>query len=317
MQTILLAEQVQKSYGKKLVLKDVSIGFERAKIYGILGPNGAGKTTFIRMLAGITAPDSGSIYFHGSPVHQPLATKIGYLPEERGLYRKMKAGEHMVYLARLKGLDTREAISNVSEWFEKLEMTTWWDKPVETLSKGMQQRLQFVACVVHRPEILILDEPFSGFDPINAEMITQSILDLREEGKTILLSTHDMHSVEKLCEHVCLIHKGELVLNAPTDEARQQFSDELYHIVFIGSQVSLAQCLGHNYEIVSLEPNGSQFGCKIKAYGQNSSRDLIQRVNGVVEIVAFQKLLPTMHDVFLQIVSEDDAFAEDETGMNQ
>ena len=223
---------VSKSYGTKKVLNDISIKVPKQSIYGLLGPNGAGKTTLIRILNQITMPDSGQVLLDGKPLNPNDIANIGYLPEERGLYKKMKVGEQAIYLAQLKGMSRREADKRLRHWFTKFEIASWWDKKVEELSKGMQQKVQFIVTVIHEPKLLIFDEPFSGFDPINVNLLKHEILELREKGATILFSTHNMSSVEELCDNIMLINKGEKILEGSVREIKQQYKNHTYDVVY-------------------------------------------------------------------------------------
>lgn len=230
MEPLLSAQNICKSFDKHVALDDVSIEVGRGRVFGLLGPNGAGKTTLIRIINRITAPDSGSVIFDGHLFRQDDVFHIGYLPEERGLYKKMKVGEQAVYLAQLKGLSARDARKRLKEWFEKFDIMPWWDKKLEELSKGMQQKVQFVITVLHEPELLIFDEPFSGFDPVNAELLKREILALRDKGHTIIYSTHNMASVEDVCDDIALINKSCLVLSGTVDEVKRRFSDGRYEV---------------------------------------------------------------------------------------
>src|SRR6201991_3477198 len=231
---MLSIRNIVKQYAGHKALSGVSLEVERGQIFGLLGPNGAGKTSLIRIINQITAPDSGEIYFNGEKLNQSHIERIGYLPEERGLYKKMEIGEQMIYLARLKGLSRSESISRIKYWFEKMEMQSWWKKKVEDLSKGMQQKVQFVATIVHSPDLIILDEPFSGFDPVNAELIKDEILELNAKGATIIFSTHRMESVEQLCDHIALIHKSHKILDGKVKDIKNSYRNNTYRIGFAG-----------------------------------------------------------------------------------
>lgn len=304
MSNILSADSVTKYFGDYAALKGVNLQVPEGSIFGLLGPNGAGKTTLIRILTHITAPDSGTVSFQGRPLHEAATEQIGYLPEERGLYRKMKVWEQAVYLCQLKGLNKVEAIVRLKEWFKRLHMTDWWNKPVHALSKGMQQRLQFVITVAHQPKLLILDEPFSGFDPVHAEELKKEILRLKDEGTTIILSTHNMSSVEELCENICLIHQGDVILSGSLSEAKQQFSKSLFEIEFKGSQVGFATALGHQFEIVKINEHSEVKKAVIKAHAQVGSNDLLKALLSSVEIIGFKEQLPSMNDIFIDLVKE-------------
>ncbi|MEO5584423.1 MAG: ATP-binding cassette domain-containing protein, partial [Flavobacteriales bacterium] len=237
---MLATENIVKKYGDHLALDGVSLEVPTGQVFGLLGPNGAGKTTLIRIITRITGPDSGRVLLDGRPMTEADVATMGYLPEERGLYKKMKVGEQALYFARLKGMEKKEATKRLKDWFERWDMATWWDKKVEELSKGMAQKVQFITTVLHGPRLLILDEPFSGFDPINAELIRLEILRMRDEGVTVMLSTHNMGSVEELCEHIALIDQSKVVLHGSVKDIRKQFSDSTYAIEFKGSKVAFA-----------------------------------------------------------------------------
>ena len=273
---------VSKSYETKKVLNDISIKVPRQSIYGLLGPNGAGKTTLIRILNQITMPDSGEILLDGKPLSPNDIANIGYLPEERGLYKKMKVGEQAIYLAQLKGMDRREADKRLRHWFMKFGIASWWDKKVEELSKGMQQKVQFIVTVIHEPKLLIFDEPFSGFDPINVNLLKHEILELREKGATILFSTHNMASVEELCDNIMLINKGQKILEGSVYNIKQQFKNHSYDVVYKPFDGSGKQHLTVN----STNPN-----------------ELIREIIDKGELVSFNEILPSINDIFINLVS--------------
>ncbi len=273
---------VSKSYETKKVLNDISIKVPRQSIYGLLGPNGAGKTTLIRILNQITMPDSGEILLDGKPLSPNDIANIGYLPEERGLYKKMKVGEQAIYLAQLKGMDRREADKRLRHWFMKFGIASWWDKKVEELSKGMQQKVQFIVTVIHEPKLLIFDEPFSGFDPINVNLLKNEILELREKGATILFSTHNMASVEELCDNIMLINKGQKILEGSVYDIKQQFKNHSYDVVYKPFDGSGEQHLTVN----STNPN-----------------ELIREIIDKGELVSFNEILPSINDIFINLVS--------------
>ena len=273
---------VSKTYGTKKVLNDISIKVPEKSIYGLLGPNGAGKTTLIRILNQITMPDSGQVLLNGKPLSPSDIANIGYLPEERGLYKKMKVGEQAVYLAQLKGMDRKEADRKLRQWFMKFEIASWWDKKVEELSKGMQQKVQFIVTVIHEPKLLIFDEPFSGFDPINVNLLKHEILELRDKGATILFSTHNMASVEELCDNIMLINKGEKILEGKVYDIKQQYKNHSYDVVYKPFDGSEEQHL----TVSSANPN-----------------ELIQDIISKGELVSFNEILPSMNDIFINLVS--------------
>lgn len=289
------ANNLCKEYAGHKALDGVNIQVPLGSIYGLLGPNGAGKTTLIRIINQITAPDSGNITFRGEPLQQKHISQIGYLPEERGLYKKMKVGEQALYLARLKGLSKKEAKEKLHYWFKKLEMTSWWDKKVEELSKGMAQKVQFITTVLHEPKLLIFDEPFSGFDPINAEIIKREILALKEKGATIIFSTHRMESVEELCDHIALINQGKCILQGSLEEVKSAYRSHTYQLKFEGNLTQL-----DNFEILSQNENSAL----IKALNGQNSNDLLMQLIPQVKILSFQEKLPSINDIFIQKVSE-------------
>lgn len=275
-------KNVNKTYETKQVLHDISISVPKQSIYGLLGPNGAGKTTLIRILNQITMPDSGQIFLDGKPLSKNDIANIGYLPEERGLYKKMKVGEQAIYLAQLKGLDGREAEKRLRHWFIKFGIQNWWDKKVEELSKGMQQKVQFIVTVIHEPKLLIFDEPFSGFDPINVNLLKNEILELRDKGATILFSTHNMASVEELCDNIMLINKGKKILEGSVRDIKQKYKNHSYDVVYKPHDGSEETHL----TVSSTNPN-----------------ELIRDIIDKGELVSFNEILPTMNDIFINLVS--------------
>lgn len=299
---VIIVENVSKSFGSFKALQNVSLNIPKGKIFGLLGPNGAGKTTLIRILTGITGPDQGSVSINGK---DRQIGQIGYLPEERGLYRKMKVWDQALYLTKLKGLSDSDAKANLRVWFERMDMIDWRNKPVESLSKGMQQRLQFVITVASNPDILILDEPFSGFDPINAEQLKQEILRLKSEGTTIVLSTHNMASVEELCSHVCLINNGQTILNDSLSAIKASYSKSIFEITFKGSQVAFANSLGFQFEIVSIKEDNDVTKALIKSHGKVSPNDLLSALIKYLTIKSFREVLPSMHDIFIDMVNNE------------
>jgi len=291
---ILSIQQVTKRYENHLALNQINLDIPEGQIFGLLGPNGAGKTSLIRIINQITAPDEGFVYFNGEPLSQKHIEQIGYLPEERGLYKKMKVGEQLVYLARLKGLTKEVAIARLKDWFIKLDIKDWWNKPVEDLSKGMQQKTQFISTIVHRPKLLILDEPFSGFDPINANMLKDEILQLKAEGTSILFSTHRMESVEELCDGIALINHAEVVLVGNKNEIQNQFKKNEYQVVvegeFPADWTNFAVLQRDNQTVnIKLNPNVTT---------NVALTELITRVN----VLAFKEIIPTFNDIFIQVV---------------
>jgi ABC-2 type transport system ATP-binding protein len=301
---ILTALNIEKRYANHLALDDVSIEVPSGSIYGLLGPNGAGKTTLIRIINQITGPDKGVIEYNGRPIKADDIHTIGYLPEERGLYKKMKVGEHAIYLARLKGLSKQEALKRLKFWFEKLEIQSWWDKKIEELSKGMAQKVQFVVTVIHEPKLLIFDEPFSGFDPINANIIKNEILDLKKKGATIIFSTHNMGSVEEMCDYITLINKSRNILSGPIDKVRQNYGGNLFEIAFKGDVEALKSSLDEYYEIVGHTSDNGLSKAHIKVNQFSTDNRLLKMAIPVVEIFGFNQVMPSMNDIFIQVVQE-------------
>ena len=299
---LLEAQHISKRYADHEALRDVSIAIPKQAIFGLLGPNGAGKTTLIRIINQIITADQGEIFIKGEPLAPHHIGDIGYLPEERGLYRKMKVGEQLRYLARLKGLSSREANERIRSWFQRLEISGWSEKKIEDLSKGMQQKIQFIATVVHDPDLIILDEPFSGFDPVNANLIKDEILGLRERGKTIIFSTHRMESVEEMCSHVAMIHQAEKVLDGTKQEIKNQYRTNTYEVLH-GGQLNglsvdyqlLEQSVGEDTYTQSL----------IRADPTVSPNQLLQALIQQVEVHAFLEKVPTMNDIFIAEVQRE------------
>ena len=298
MENILTTVNVVKQYGDVKVLDQISIQVPRGSIYGLLGPNGAGKTSLIRIINQITAPDSGEVHFMGRRLQRDDIAQIGYLPEERGLYRKMKVGEQALYLARLKGMNMTEAYRQIRLWFEKFEIQSWWNRKVEELSKGMQQKIQFIITVLHRPVLLILDEPFSGFDPINADMLKNEMLQLRDQGTTILLSTHNMASVEEMCDHISLIDKSRCILQGEVNRIRHEYKSGEYELIFEGDGAALMETLKTSgYSIVEHKREHQNDKIIVHALPE-SGNDLLAKAIPIVNIVSFNEILPSMNDIF-------------------
>lgn len=301
---ILKAENITKSFTGHTALDDVTVEIPRGKVYGLLGPNGAGKTTLIRIINHITAPDSGLVTFNGHPLTAKDVYNIGYLPEERGLYKKMKVGDQALFFAKLKGLSHAEATSRLKEWFERMEISDWWDKKVEELSKGMAQKVQFIVTVLHRPELLIFDEPFSGFDPINANILKREILNLRDEGSTIIFSTHNMGSVEELCDNITLINRSKNILSGSVPEIRERFSDNRYRLMYRGDSSALldsADRIGINIGDSQPDKFGNQTA--VLSLGDASKKDVISAINDAVDINGFEPIIPSMDDIFMAAVT--------------
>ena len=299
------AQEVSKTYANHQALTEVSISVNEGSIFGLLGPNGAGKTTLIRIINRITAPDSGTIRFEGRPMKPDDIYQIGYLPEERGLYKKMKVGEQALYLGQLKGLSRRDAMKGLKVWFEKFEIIDWWDKKVMELSKGMQQKVQFICTVLHKPRLLIFDEPFTGFDPINADLLRQEILRMRQEGATIIFSTHNMESVEQLCDHIALIDKSKKILDGATQQIREQYKSNTYDITYRGDFGLINHDLSGKYNILTHHENGEINHLNIQYLDKSSSGELIKDLVERVEIVSFNEVIPSMNEVFIKVVKQN------------
>lgn len=298
---MLSIRNIVKEYAGHRALNDVSLEVESGKIFGLLGPNGAGKTSLIRIINQITAPDSGEVYFNGERLNQSHIERIGYLPEERGLYKKMEIGEQMIYLARLKGLSRTDATARLKYWFDKLEMQSWWKKKIEELSKGMQQKAQFVATVLHEPDLIILDEPFSGFDPVNAELIKNEILELNKKGATILFSTHRMESVEELCDSIALINRSHKILDGRVKTIRNSYRNETYMIEYTGDKLLFDG--SEPFSIVT-ETDGEDDShiIRIKLNGNNAN-DVLQYLLPKIRINMLQEVIPTMNEIFIEKVN--------------
>jgi ABC-2 type transport system ATP-binding protein len=314
MAVLLSARNIVKKFASHTALDDVSIDVPEGTVFGLLGPNGAGKTTLIRIINQITGPDSGQILFDGRLLEPDHVQQIGYLPEERGLYRKMKVGDQAVYLARLKGMSKAEATKRIKEWFERFGMEGWWRKTVEELSKGMQQKVQFIVTVLHEPKLLILDEPFSGFDPIAAQQVRDEILRLRNNGATIVLSTHNMGSVEELCDHIALINKAKKILDGPVKEIRRAYASKTFDMSFKGNMISFTNAMWTGAELIYKKEEEGLNSVRIKLLGNTSSNQLLQAVMGAGEILSFNEVLPTMNDIFIRKVNEDSGQPSEETG---
>ncbi len=294
---------ISKRFANHKALDNISVNIPENSVFGLLGPNGAGKTTLIRIINLITVPDGGKVLLDGKPLRESDVLRIGYLPEERGLYKKMKVGEQALYLARLKGLSKHDALERLKFWFRKFEIESWWEKKVEDLSKGMQQKVQFIVTVIHEPELLIFDEPFSGFDPINVNIIKDEILNLRKKGATIIFSTHNMASVEELCDNITLINNGKAILTGKISEIKQKFRTNTYSISYRSkSSVVLPE---NSYEIVNKENvSDDVVTAEVKIKDGSNSNSLLKDVMNQAEILAFNEVLPSVNEIFLQAVSE-------------
>lgn len=294
--------EICKSFGEKVALDNVSVSFEKGRIFGLLGPNGAGKTTLIRIVNRIAIPNSGEVLFEGRPITQNDVEKIGYMPEERGLYRKMKVGEQALFLARLKGMSSAEAERELKKWFVKFGMESWWNKKVEELSKGMAQKVQFITTVVHKPSLLILDEPFSGFDPVNAMLIRNEILALRDAGATIVLSTHNMESVEELCDDIALINKSRLVVSGRLDEIRRRYGNNNVEVIYTARKP--LEAVDGQFRVLSDENRDGVQTAVLAIENGVESNAIIPSLLEQAKLRSFRELVPRMNDIFIDLVKE-------------
>jgi len=301
MEHLFSARNITKQYTNHLALNQVSLNVPKGSIYGLLGPNGAGKTTLLRIINQITGPDNGELFFKGQPLTPVHLREIGYLPEERGLYRKMKVGEHILYLARLKGLTKQEAHERCVHWFNKLDIMPWWDKKVEELSKGMQQKVQFISTIVHNPELIIFDEPFSGFDPINANILKNEILELRDNGATIIFSTHNMASVEELCSHISLINRSEIILEGDIHSIRERYKENIFEVHYHGDNIDAFAPGSSNFNILKKETL-SHIKTALVKLQNGSSNDLLKFLVQHVNVVSFKEVVPGMNEIFIKLV---------------
>ena len=297
-------QNVSKSFVNHCALDDVSMDINEGTIFGLLGPNGAGKTTLIRILNQITLPDKGQILFQGHLLSRSDIERVGYLPEERGLYKKMTVGEQAVYLAQLKGLSRAEAIQRLNYWFRKFEIEKWWNKKTEELSKGMQQKVQFIVTIIHEPTFLIFDEPFSGFDPINANLLKTEILELKKRGATIILSTHNMASVEEICDEIALINKSKKILIGPLAQIKQQYKQNQFQMKLSGVQEGFRDRLPSRFAVLSEEQQSGITDLTVKLTDGATANDLLNAVLPIADVLAFNEILPSMNDIFIQAVNQ-------------
>ncbi|MBR9914264.1 MAG: ATP-binding cassette domain-containing protein [Algicola sp.] len=310
MENLLVADSVSKNYGKFRALNDVSIAVPKGSIFGLLGPNGAGKTTLIRIINQITMPDTGQVILDGEPLKPEHIQNIGYLPEERGLYKSMKVGEQALYLAQLKGLTKQDAKKRLKYWFEKLEIGDWWHKKIQELSKGQAQKIQFIVTVLHQPKLLIFDEPFSGFDPINANLIKDEILQLREEGATVIFSTHRMESVEELCDHIALIHKSNKVLDGKLTDIKRQYRTNTFEVGLqtdtIGAD-KITEAIRERFEVfpATFKNLNDDVKLNVKLNDNDSSNDLLSFLTSKALVHHFVEVIPSANDIFIQTVKNN------------
>jgi ABC-2 type transport system ATP-binding protein len=302
---IFSAKDIVKKYDKYTALDGVSINVKKNSIFGLLGPNGAGKTSLIRIINQITGPDSGELFFNGEKLQPKHIERIGYMPEERGLYKKMEVGEQALYLARLKGLSKQEATKRLKYWFEKFEITTWWNKKIEELSKGMQQKVQFIVTILHEPELLILDEPFSGFDPINANLIKNEILELKEKGTSIIFSTHNMSSVEELCDDIALINRSKKILEGSVKDIRKEYRTNTYNVEFTGNMIAFTNAIWTGCELLEKHTEGNINIATVKLLYDATPNQLLQAIMPHVMVNGLQEIIPNMNDIFISRVSNE------------
>jgi ABC-2 type transport system ATP-binding protein len=300
--TALQTINVSKTFTNHKALTDVSISVNEQSVFGLLGPNGAGKTTLIRIVNMITSMDGGQVLLNGKPIKQDDIIKIGYLPEERGLYKKMKVGEQALYLAQLKGMSKNDATKSLKIWFEKFEISSWWNRKVEELSKGMQQKIQFIVTVLHKPTLLIFDEPFSGFDPINANMLRDEIINLRNEGSTIIFSTHNMASVEELCDHIALINKSKLILSGEIHEIKNRYKENVYEVNYSLKNGSKLELDLLDFSLLNTDKTNGYFNSKIRIAPNKTPNDLILKILPQANIISFREILPSINDIFIKEV---------------
>jgi ABC-2 type transport system ATP-binding protein len=305
MNDLLVANSVSKNFGTFKALNKVSISVPKGSIFGLLGPNGAGKTTLIRIINQITMPDEGNVLLDGVPLQPYHISDIGYLPEERGLYKSMKVGEQALYLAQLKGMSKSDAKAQLKYWFDKLEIGAWWDKKIEELSKGQAQKIQFVVTVLHRPKLLIFDEPFSGFDPINANVIKDEILQLREEGATVIFSTHRMESVEELCDHIALLHKSNKILDGKLNDIKREYKTNTFEVGLQTNNVDeLTRAITEKFEVLpaTFKSLNDDLKLNIKLNGNRTSNDLLSFLTSKAQVHHFVEVIPTANDIFIKTV---------------
>jgi ABC-2 type transport system ATP-binding protein len=305
MEMVLRAQNIVKTFGDHTALSGVDIEIPEGSIFGLLGPNGAGKTTFIRIINRITGPDSGSIELFGEKLKASHVDRIGYLPEERGLYKKMTVGEQAIYLAQLKGLSKRDAKIKLKEWFEKFDLVKWWNHKVEELSKGMQQKIQFIITILHEPKLLIFDEPFSGFDPINTRLLKEEILKLKEQGASIIFSTHNMGSVEEICDNIALINNSKKILDGKVTDIKNEYKKNIYEIDYIPKQKGFIETLAPQFGVLNIEDKGDFRSAVVKISDEKYTNDLIIEFMQNSHIMRFQEQIPSMDQIFIERVEKE------------
>lgn len=308
MTNLLEVQNATKRFGTFTALNDVSIQVPKGSIFGLLGPNGAGKTTLIRIVNQITLPDEGSVFLDGQPLQPQHVKDIGYLPEERGLYKSMKVGEQALYLAQLKGLSYKEAKERLAYWFDKFDITHWWGKKIQELSKGMAQKVQFIVTVLHRPKLLIFDEPFSGFDPINANVIKDEILQLRDEGATVIFSTHRMESVEELCDHIALINKSKKILEGKVSDIKRQYKSNTFEVGLVTENNGLLDELNHKFQVstADFKTIDDQLKLNITLDQTTSSNDLLGYLSDKAQVLRFNEVIPSVNEIFIKTITENE-----------
>ena len=306
MTDILKIEHITKQYAGHKALSDVSMNIPEASVFGLLGPNGAGKTSLIRIITQITAPDEGRILFQDEVLSSAHIRHMGYMPEERGLYKKMEVGEQALYLGQLKGLSRAEAGRRLKSWFERFELQSWWKKKIEELSKGMQQKVQFITTVLHEPKFLILDEPFTGLDPINAELIKNELLAMQKNGTTIVLSTHRMESVEELCTHIALINQSKKILDGSVKEIRKQNKSNTYEVHYTGNKIAFTNALWAGFELVDIHEEHDHSVGQVRMLNNHTPNDLLKCLLPEVQILGLREIIPGMSDIFIQKVNESE-----------
>lgn len=305
MAPLLTVEKVTKQFANHKALDEVSLTVPQGSIYGLLGPNGAGKTTLIRIINQITGPDAGSVLFNGRELSREHIRGIGYLPEERGLYKKMKVGEQALYLAQLKGMSKHDALKNLKTWFEKFEIGSWWNRKVEELSKGMQQKVQFIVTVVHEPDLLIFDEPFSGFDPINSNLIKEEILELKARGATIIFSTHNMASVEELCDRITLIDQSKKILEGEVQSIKHDFRTHTYELSYVDKGLVAEELLGPGHQVISFGSSDNVAHIRIRSKEGMEKNSALKALLEHTEVLGYQELYPTINDIFIHMVNQN------------
>ncbi len=300
---ILKATNINKRFDGTTALHDVSFDIRKGSIYGLLGPNGAGKTTLLRIINHIIPQDEGHIYFKGHPLNSSDTNQMGYLPEERGLYRKMKVGEHILYLARLKGMDKKQAVESSKYWLNRFGISSWWNKRIRELSKGMQQKIQFLITILHNPDFIIFDEPFSGFDPINANMLKQEIISLKKQGKTIILSTHNMNSVEELCDYITLLDNGKIHLQGPVKQLKESYKSNTYEIIAKGDFSKTIDLITKETEIINHKQKQDLHTIHVKMNDEKTISSLLSSIISTMHLVSFKELLPSMDEIFMHVIN--------------